>query len=170
KIVAFAVSWTVIAGSGLSEKAGSLFRDPDGIFADFDVPASHYSILSGRQKVVGFHFEIPEYQREHEDGLRSYLRETLEHKNIKGVEVVLDAVIFDDGLLIGPDSYSLSASFAAHLKAKQELYRAIADRIEQGSSVDEAFRVATQRLFWRQPSVDDLYPRLAADEANRLRN
>jgi hypothetical protein len=169
KIVALAISWTVIAGSALSEKHGSLIRDPDGIVGNFDVPASHYSILSGRQKVVGFDFEIPEYQREYEDGLRYFLREALDYKNIKGVEVVLDAVIFDDGLLIGPDNYSLSASFAAHLKAKQELYRAIAGRIDQGSSVEEAFRGATERPSGRQPSFDDLYPQLAADEANRLR-
>jgi len=38
-----------------------------------------------------------------------------------------------------------------------------------GSSVEEAFRVTTEGLFARQPSFDVLYPRLAAEEANRLR-
>jgi hypothetical protein len=147
KIVAFAVSWTVVAGSGLSEKQGSLTRDPDGIVADFDVPASHDSILPGRQKAIGFGIEISEYKPEYEEGLRSYLREALEYKNIKTVEVALDAVIFDDGLLIGPDNYSLSASLAAHVKAKQELYRSIAARVEQGSSVQEAFRLETEGIF-----------------------
>ena len=169
KIVAFAISWTVTAGSALSEKQGSLVRDPDGIVADFDIPASHYSIPSGRQKLVGFDFEIPEYKREYEDGLRSFLREALESKNIKGIEIALDAVIFDDGLLIGPDNYSLSASFAAHLKANQELYRAIAGRLEQGSSVEEAFRLAMGPRGQR-PSFDDLYPQLAAEDANDLRH
>jgi hypothetical protein len=169
KIVAFAVSWTLVAGSGLSEKRGSLTRDPDGIVADFDVPASHYSILPGRQKVVGFDFEISEYKPEYEDSLRSYLREALEYKNIKTVEIALDAVIFDDGLLIGPDNCSLSSSLTSHLKAKQDLYRAIAGRMEEGSSVQEAFRLETEGIFRRPPSFDDLYRRLAADEANRLR-
>jgi hypothetical protein len=151
------------------EKHGSLVRDPDGIVANFDIPASHYSIPSGRQKVVGFDFEIPEYKQEYEDELRSFLGEALESKNIKGIEIAPDAVIFDDGLLIGPDNYSLSASFAAHLRANQELYRAIAGHIEQGSSVEEAFRLAIGPRG-RQPSFDDLYPQLAAGDANDLRH
>jgi hypothetical protein len=159
----------VVAGSGLSEKQGSLTRDPDGIVADFDVPASHDSILPGRQKVVGLDFEIEEYKPEYEDGLRSYLREALQYKNVKTVEVALDAVIFDDGRLIGPDNHSLSTSFTAHLKAKQDLYRAIAARMEQGSSVQEAFHLETEGIFRRPPSFDDLNRRLAADEANGLR-
>jgi hypothetical protein len=41
--------------------------------------------------------------------------------------------------------------------------------MEQGSSVQEAFRPETEGIFRRPPSFDDLYRRLAADEANRLR-
>jgi hypothetical protein len=57
----------------------------------------------------------------------------------EGIRVRLDAVIFEDGSLIGPDADDfLRAALERHIKAKQDLYRRIVERMDAGASIDEA--------------------------------
>jgi hypothetical protein len=59
-----------------------------------------------------------------------------------------------------------SDHFAAYLKAKQDLYRSIAENIESGKSLDDAFHPFEGPPM---PSNLDLYQGLAKQEARALR-
>jgi hypothetical protein len=55
------------------------------------------------------------------------------------LQIELDAVVFDDGTLVGADE-SLRAQFSAYLEAKQHWYRHILAALDAGQSVAEAFQ------------------------------
>jgi hypothetical protein len=69
----------------------------------------------------------------------------------KGLGARLDAVIFDDGRMIGSDTMGfLSKAFQENVDARQDLYRTIVDRLSHGASVDVAFPPQTA------PSAEDI--------------
>ena len=69
--------------------------------------------------------------------------------------IELNAVIFEDGTLIGADDRSaLTDLFSAHVEAKQHCYRGIIEALDAGQSVAESFAPVE---------------RLSADKANRRR-
>jgi len=56
------------------------------------------------------------------------------------VYIRLDAVIFEDGTLVGPDEQSmLKDRFSLMVQARQEWYRQVMERLNAGQSVAEAF-------------------------------
>ena len=59
---------------------------------------------------------------------------------VTGIRIKLDAVIFDDGLLIGPDTNDqLRRHLEGAVKARQDLYRKFVDSLDRGASIDELF-------------------------------
>ena len=96
--------------------------------------------------------------------------------NATEVRISLDAVIVDDGELIGPDESQLGDHFAAYVKAKQDIYRSLVQSLDSGQSMDEAFRPieATIAVTCADPRlpVDNpfaIWPRQAAGEARGWR-
>jgi hypothetical protein len=93
------------------------------------------------------------------------------------LEVSLDAVIFDDGTLIGADEESrLSNLFSAYVRAKQDWYRGISQALDAGQSAEEAFgpveRFMEERMnrmrsgkFRLRDQMDDIWTQQAAAEA-----
>jgi hypothetical protein len=61
------------------------------------------------------------------------------YKNATQVEMGLDAVIFDDGELVGPDHGHLEQHFSVYVNANQSLYKKIVDDTNTGSSIDDVF-------------------------------
>ena len=60
--------------------------------------------------------------------------------NALELQIALDAVIFADGTLVGPDEEAaLSERFSTYVRAKQAWYRGILDALDRGESVAEAF-------------------------------
>jgi hypothetical protein len=61
-------------------------------------------------------------------------------KAVLGVTIELNAVIFDDGTLIGPDDDGkLAGLFAGRVSAYQDWLRTIADGLAAGQSVEAAY-------------------------------
>jgi hypothetical protein len=101
--------------------------------------------------------------------------------NATDLRIELNAAIFEDGTLVGPDDESwLRDTFSAYVEAKQFWYRGIIDALDAGRSVDEAFEPAerflndwTSRLHaGEHPSFDDppsMWKRDAAGDTKRWR-
>lgn len=88
------------------------------------------------------------------------------------VQISLDAAIFSNGLLVGPDSSDLDRDFNAKLETKQRLYRQIVSDLDAGRAVDEAFGPAKTLAVQRPaPSRNPLaiYETIAAQEIVALR-
>jgi hypothetical protein len=61
-------------------------------------------------------------------------------RNATDLHVELNAAIFSDGTLVGPDDESwLSELFSSYVRAKQDWYRTIITALDAGASVSEAF-------------------------------
>jgi hypothetical protein len=151
------LGWTFPKGT----EQNQLFIAPDVAGApgvDFG-DRSERGIPSGGQRLIGIGFEIPErkikFGPQPEPGWDderiwkwgiSMTREFIsriksQDPDTKGIRVRLDAVIFGDGSLIGPDAGgTLQGAIERHIKAKQDLYRKIVERIDTGASIDEAFQ------------------------------
>jgi hypothetical protein len=106
------------------------------------------------------------------DQLRSFPAETKhEYSEVDKIEITLDAVIFSDGLLIGPNQSALDQDFMTYFESKQNLFRQIASDLDSGKSVDQAFAPVTT-LAANHVSPRDrpaFYKMLAAQEVNHLR-
>jgi hypothetical protein len=87
------------------------------------------------------------------------------------MEVSLDAVIFDDGTLIGRDEQNLAQDFASDFNAHQALYRKIVSDIRGGATADEVFAqlmvsvAAKQKTLSGPNGIVVLYDIVAAQEA-----
>jgi hypothetical protein len=123
---------------------------------------SKRGIPPGGQQLFGIGFEIPEtrvtFGDEHaadgwnDERMWTWIIETTKEfilrikrqdPDTKGIRVRLDAVIFEDGLLIGADDrHFLQRALTTQVQARQALYRRLANLIDNGASVEEAFQSA----------------------------
>jgi hypothetical protein len=99
--------------------------------------------------------------------------------NALELQIALDAVIFEDGTLVGPDEETaLSERFSTYVRAKQEWYRGIVEALDRGESVAQAFAPverfwadarAQRRVLPRTFGPTDLWTEQAAADATRWR-
>jgi len=170
-IVAYDVHFTFNNRSGETGNHFVQFKFPDAVAGSSGDPvfSRGREIQPGEQRLVGIGYEVSseEYVKTYRDW---GLQENAGHRNTTELRVELDAVIFDDGKLLGADTefqdMRFSDHFAAYLKAKQDLYRSIAENIESGKSLDDAFHPFEGPPM---PSNLDLYQGLAKQEARALR-
>lgn len=91
------------------------------------------------------------------------------YSSVDAVDVGLDAVIFDNGLMMGPDTTGSVANLLACLEAKRELAKTLLDSpnpAERARSISEETR---DSLHKRAPgNLEPLWRRLAIEDANRL--
>ena len=99
--------------------------------------------------------------------------------NALDLQIELNAVIFADGTLVGPDDETaLSDRFSTYLRAKQAWYRGIVDALDRGESVAQAFAPVEQ--FWTDARAErrahprtvkpaDVWTQQAAADATRWR-
>ncbi len=139
-VVAYTVSWTAIRRNGTSEVDYTQFKFPDAVAG----ATNGLSVLQGReirrgdQRLVGMGFEAwpPEYADRYRDfGVESAMR----LGEVQGLRIALDAVIFEDGGMLGPDESRLAEHFVEFLHAKQSLYRDIVVGLENGDVGDDVF-------------------------------
>lgn len=151
-VVAYSVTFWSTFGSGESQRNTVHFKYPDAV-ANAD--AREYGAASdlgvalrarfrgreirpGEQRVVGAGFELwPDSDvvtyRE------SYIEMSEAPKDLTALQIELDAVIFDDGLLLGPDHAGLAEQFAEYVVAKQDVYRSMVERIDGSGVSDDIF-------------------------------
>jgi len=85
--------------------------------------------------------------------------------NATTLRIELDAVIFEDGTLVGPDSNAtLRDLFTACVSAKQARYRALLEALGEGRPPDEALSHSDRQLFMRD-DWDELWSQQALGEA-----
>jgi hypothetical protein len=169
-IVAYGVNF-VVAGA---QSVAAQFKYPAAVYrTQTAVLPRGREILPGEERVVGPYFEIDPAYMFKEEWLRTFAKWQTDtpFKGATGLRVDLDAVIFDDGEVVGPDASGLEQEFASYFKATQEFFGRISDSLRSGSSVSGAFGVvdATRNTPPKDFAVVGVYRILAADDANILR-
>jgi hypothetical protein len=168
-VVAYTVSWTATLRNQSSEVNYTQFKFPDAVAG-----TTHgLSVLQGREirtgeeRLVGMGFEVwpPEYADSYcEFGRQGVMR----LGEVKKLRISLDAVIFEDGAMLGRDESRLAEHFIEFVLAKQSLYRDIVVGLENGSSLSDVFAPLRESLAARhQPQAHDpmaVYHRQAAAE------
>ena len=104
-----------------------------------------------------------------------YLGQFVDERNrllrrARALQIELNAVIFADGTLIGPDDDSmLTDLFSAYVRAKQECYRGLLRAIATGQPLEGAFaavRALIPQRDWSGPGYEELWPTQALAEAH----
>jgi len=170
-VVAYTVSWTVTLRNGMSETCHTQCKFPDA------VAGTNYGLSllekreigTGEERVVGVGFEA--WPPEQVNTYRDFgLAEAHRWINVKSLEIALDAAIFDDGTLLGPDDSRLAEDFIEFVHAKQSLYRDIVVGLENGWGDVFAPLSSMVSAPAGGPHADrsDSYSRLAAEEILRF--
>jgi len=159
KIVALSTVFSVTGGRR-GGRNSVFFVAPDAI-ADEDIAygrSSERGIPPGRQKMIGFNFAVPcrgdlqqalpEDRAREEEEFAFYFPQVCnwiesvaeELSSARQIHITLDAVIFDDGLMLGEDCSGLGPHFAALVQARQDAYRMVLQRIEEGQQPGDAVK------------------------------
>lgn len=168
-VVAYAVSWTATLRNETSEINYTQFKFPDAVAGT----SNGLSILQGREirtgaeRLVGMGFEA--WPPEHVDSYREFgLAEAGRLGEVRGLRIALDAVIFDDGVLLGRDESRLAEHFIEFVHAKQLLYRDVVVGLENGDVMLDVLAPLRETLAarHRSPHQDPLlgYRKQAAAE------
>ena len=168
-VVAYTVSWIVTRRNDSSEVSHTQFKFPDAVAGTGNGLAilQGREIKTGEQRLVGMGFEVwpVEYVEQYREFGRHATRQLGE---VKRLRIALDAVIFDDGAMIGPDESRLAEHFITFVQAKQSLYRQVVIGLETGRAGDDVFAPLRESLGERfSPNPRDplaIYDRQAAAE------
>jgi hypothetical protein len=140
-VVAYALRWEV-KGKGGAQASLPQHKYPDAVAGV--APARGNEVRSGEKKIVAMDIEIDcgrwSGRPTEEFYLSQFIDWFAEHAGATDLRIGLDAVIFEDGQLLGPDESHLGDHFAAYVNAKQELYRGLVAGLDAGQTMDEAFR------------------------------
>jgi len=174
-VVAYTVSWTATRRNGTSEVSYTQFKFPDAVAGT----TNGLAVLQGREircsdeRLVGMGFEVwpPEYA----DRFRDFgLQQAMRLGELQELRIALDAVIFEDGGMLGRDESRLAEHFIEFVHAKQSLYREIVIGLENGDVRDDVFAPLRETLAVRhRPAHEDQtlsYRRQAAAEVLGFRD
>jgi hypothetical protein len=149
-IVAYSVSFDTTDGSGNTHQDMTHFNYPSAVAGTGDgssgLPRDR-EVRPSEFRVVGAYYEImPDLDNR---WLTDFARRQSERlKDARTLEVGIDAVIFDDGSIIGEDTSGLQQAFEKYLNTTQQIYRSILSRVEGGSSISEA-------IEWLRGTADE---------------
>jgi hypothetical protein len=183
EIVAYTLVWKVTSKDKRTHTTIVQFKYPDAIAGIADSGAvalekregQGLQILSHQKRVVAKEFEVgPSWEEQfYLDQLRSFAKDQKQEvAAAEQIEIDLDAAIFSDGLLVGPNRTDFDKEFMTYFEAKQNLFRQIVKDVESGRDLNEAFAplkvLATNHLVhWQDKTA--FYGRLAAQEINAFR-
>lgn len=180
-IIAYAVIWKLTYADRPPETTIGQFKYPDAVAGLADTGAFPLQqsetrpIASGEERVVARMFEFGPW-----DGISQFQSQILDYAHTQAtesadavvVDITLDAVIFDDGRLEGPDGSNLEHDFLLYFNAKQSIFRQIVASLANGNNVETAFRPIENVARANDTSASDdiQYQHLAATEILALRN
>ena len=141
-VVAFEVAWKTTYTDQSVSNGYTEFKYPDGampaILDGRDPPLG-----SGDERLVGREFQLdPSWTAaDVQDVLLGTIQDQqAEMPRIERLDISLDAVIFADGLLVGPDTQGFAKTFAIHVNEKQKWIRQVVADLDAGHSMDQAFQ------------------------------
>jgi hypothetical protein len=143
-IVALSTRFSVAGGTHQGDSS-VFFVAPDAIAAtelDYD-RASSKGVPPGGHQMIGFDFAVPDrtyataFAQDESDfydpQVRNWIQSTAkELASARAVHVTFDAVIFDDGRLLGDPTSNLAAHFSALVQARQDTYRSVLQSLDAG--------------------------------------
>jgi len=140
-VVAYSVVFNATRRNGTFDRTVLKFKYPDAVAGnerDKSPFGRGREIAVGEQRVVGLQFEImPDVDNGWLIPYGAMQRD--QFHDTDRLEVGIDAVVFSDGTLIGPDTSGLAEHFSAYLDATQALYRRVVANIDLGTSVADVF-------------------------------
>jgi hypothetical protein len=152
-VVAYTVAWTASLRNGMSDVDYTQFKFPDAVAGT----TNGLSLLQGRElhrgdeRLVGIGFDVS--YPNHAASYRDFALQTAARLgNVQHLRIALDGVIFEDGVLLGPDESRLAEHFIEFVHAKQALYRDIVLGLENGGVRDDVLAPLREILDARQPS------------------
>lgn len=182
-IVSLSVVWRIKHRSGRQTSFWSHSSFADVVCGDVLVSPGPLGLQAGEQRIEANGIVIHRwgYLDEYFD---QFLGQFVDQRdallaNALELQIALDAVIFEDGTVIGPDEETaLSDRFSSYVQAKQAWYRGILEALDRGESVAQAFAPAER--FWadaralmktRPPRINqpDVWMQQAAADTTRWR-
>lgn len=181
EIVAYALVWKVTYKDKRTVTTTSQFKYPDALAGIADSGAAALNkrddlpVLSHQKRVVAPQLEVTSSWDEefYLDQLRSFAKtQNQELAAAEQIEIHLDAAIFSDGFLVGPNRTGFDQEFMTYFEAKQSLYRQIVSDLDSGHDLDEAFaplKILAENHPFSPREKTAFYKMLAAQEIIGLR-
>ena len=176
-VVAYEMAWSTTNTNQSTERRYTDFSCPDAVMALVLDPRDEQPLGPGDLRLIGREFQLdPSWADAGVQGvlLRTIQDQQAETPRIKRLEISLEAAIFADGLLVGPDTQGFSKRFAIYVDEKQKWIRQVVSDLDAGRTIDEAFETMGQVREQRPPTGPNrdwsaFYRREAAAEVFNLR-
>jgi hypothetical protein len=143
-IVSLSIVWHITDRDDRTHRFWGHASFPGAVCGDGALSGEPPGLEAGRQRVEAYGLVIHGWGN-HDAYFDQFLGQFVDGKNAALADAVdlrieLNAVIFADGTLVGPDDDSaLSDLFSAYVQAKQEWYRGIVGALDAGRPVADAF-------------------------------
>jgi len=186
RIVAFSKAWRIQYADGrtLNSRDEQLF--PESVCGDAGERAERQGVAPGAMRLEAKSIVIHragDLEPYYDQFLPQFVTERNRDLNCAvDLHIELDAVIFDDGTLLGLDQDGwMSGNFASYVRWKQTWYAGIAEALDAGKSLDEALapveaflaeinaQMRQGRPAVRDPRSDAIWKQEAAADARNLR-
>jgi hypothetical protein len=154
-IVSMSVVWHVTHEGGRTSRFWGHASFPESVCGDVLISHDPEAIPPGSRRLEANGLVLHGYGS-FDEYYDQFLPQFVDRKNEDladgtALQIDLNAVIFADGTLIGPDDESrLADLFSTYVRAKQDWYRGIIDGLDAGQSVEDAFGAV--RTFLEQSS------------------
>ena len=179
-IVGYAISFKSTRPDGIWDFHHIEFKYPDAVATtdpDTALMLRDREIRPSEQRLLSRSFEvnpaldnswIPQIVEWQNNELTEFAR----GEAFTGLEIAIDAVVFEDGRLLGPNKSQVDTRFLLFVNRKQELYRAATELMASGKSLGDALNTLKSTAPWGlelgRPGDDDDDARVAIGEARRL--
>ena len=145
-VVAYQIVWKITYTDTHEKTIAQDFNYPDGVIA---IPsrAGDLPFAPEEQRLIGREFQLdPSWADETVLGvlLQAIQDQEAEMPRVERLDINLDAALFVDGLLVGPDVHGLSKRFAVYVDEKEKWIRQVVSDWDAGRSIDEAFETMSE--------------------------
>jgi hypothetical protein len=143
RVVALSSDWISFPNeNGATTTVRSHLKFPDAVCGPAFGRTGRQGIVPGGKMVISVACSVEPESLESGDGewLDQFVQEKdSQLRDASDLSIGLDAVIFDDGLLVGPDSAGLANVFRMHVDTRQEIYRTVVKRLEECNASEDFF-------------------------------
>jgi hypothetical protein len=150
-IVAFTSEWKWSPNtSGATTTARSHATFPDAVCGPNLGKRIEHGVPLGGQMVVSMACNVQPQSLDYGDG--EWLQQFVHEKegqlvSASTLRIGLDAVIFDNGVLVGADTGGLAERFGTHAQTKLEIYRLLQQRLAECNASEDFFAPVREMLI-----------------------